>query len=75
MHASSDSVTDLRLLEVVGHPRVLNPGRALRKVATARGWPVLAARRHKRQSGGPAGAGLAANGDKAPGNVPPDLRI
>ncbi|MGH3544076.1 MAG: HAD-IB family hydrolase, partial [Mycobacterium sp.] len=28
-------------LEVVGHPSVVNPDRALRKQATARGWPVL----------------------------------
>jgi HAD superfamily hydrolase (TIGR01490 family) len=40
--AYSDSVTDLPMLELVGHPRVVNPDRALRKVARARGWPVLA---------------------------------
>jgi HAD superfamily hydrolase (TIGR01490 family) len=42
--AYSDSVTDLPLLEVVGQPRVVNPDRALRKVARDRGWPVLAFR-------------------------------
>ncbi|KAA2262271.1 HAD-IB family hydrolase [Solihabitans fulvus] len=40
-HAYSDSITDLPLLEVVGHPTVVNPDRALRKVAAQRGWPVL----------------------------------
>jgi HAD superfamily hydrolase (TIGR01490 family) len=40
--AYTDSVTDLPLLELVGHPRVVNPDRALRKVARARNWPVLA---------------------------------
>jgi HAD superfamily hydrolase (TIGR01490 family) len=40
-YAYSDSVTDLPLLELVGHPRVVNPDRALRKVARARNWPVL----------------------------------
>ena len=40
--AYSDSVTDLPMLELVGHPSVVNPDRALRKVARARGWPVLA---------------------------------
>jgi HAD superfamily hydrolase (TIGR01490 family) len=40
--AYSDSVTDLPMLELVGHPHVVNPDRALRKVARARGWPVLA---------------------------------
>jgi HAD superfamily hydrolase (TIGR01490 family) len=39
--AYSDSVTDLPLLEAVGHPTVVNPDRALRKVAALRGWPVL----------------------------------
>ena len=39
--AYSDSVTDLPLLEVVGHPTVVNPDRALRKVAAQRGWPIL----------------------------------
>jgi len=39
--AYSDSITDLPLLEAVGHPTVVNPDRALRKVAAERGWPVL----------------------------------
>jgi HAD superfamily hydrolase (TIGR01490 family) len=37
----SDSFTDLPLLEAVGHPFVVNGDRALRKVATERGWPML----------------------------------
>lgn len=40
-YAYSDSVTDLPMLEVVGHPHVVNPDRALRRVAASRGWPVL----------------------------------
>ena len=40
-YAYSDSVTDLPMLEVVGHPRVVNPDRALRRIAAQRGWPVL----------------------------------
>lgn len=39
--AYSDSITDLPLLEVVGHPHAVNPDRALRGVAEERGWPVL----------------------------------
>jgi HAD superfamily hydrolase (TIGR01490 family) len=39
--AYSDSVTDLPLLELVGHPHVVNPDRALRKVARERQWPEL----------------------------------
>jgi HAD superfamily hydrolase (TIGR01490 family) len=42
--AYSDSVTDLPLLELVGHPHAVNPDRALRKVARARRWPELAFR-------------------------------
>ena len=40
-YAYSDSVTDLPLLEIVGHPRAVNPDRALRRIAAVRGWPVL----------------------------------
>jgi HAD superfamily hydrolase (TIGR01490 family) len=40
-YAYSDSVTDLPMLEAVGHPRVVNPDRVLRKIARERNWPVL----------------------------------
>jgi HAD superfamily hydrolase (TIGR01490 family) len=40
-YAYSDSIADLPLLTVVGHPTVVNPDRALRREAAARGWPVL----------------------------------
>jgi HAD superfamily hydrolase (TIGR01490 family) len=40
-YAYSDSITDLPLLEAVGHPFAVNPDRALRRVAGRRGWPVL----------------------------------
>jgi HAD superfamily hydrolase (TIGR01490 family) len=40
--AYSDSVTDLPMLEAVGHPHAVNPDRELRRVAQVRGWPVLA---------------------------------
>jgi HAD superfamily hydrolase (TIGR01490 family) len=40
-YAYSDSATDLPMLEAVGHPYVVNPDRALRKIAAERGWPVL----------------------------------
>jgi HAD superfamily hydrolase (TIGR01490 family) len=40
-YAYSDSVTDLHMLEVVGHPYAVNPDRELRKEALTRGWPVL----------------------------------
>jgi HAD superfamily hydrolase (TIGR01490 family) len=39
--AYSDSHTDLPFLEAVGHPVAVNPDRALRRIATARRWPIL----------------------------------
>jgi HAD superfamily hydrolase (TIGR01490 family) len=39
--AYSDSITDLPLLEAVGHPTAVNPDRALRREAEQRGWPIL----------------------------------
>ncbi len=39
--AYSDSHTDLPFLEEVGKPVVVNPDRELRRIAAARGWPVL----------------------------------
>ncbi|MCV7151738.1 HAD-IB family hydrolase [Mycolicibacterium pyrenivorans] len=39
-YAYSDSITDVPMLEAVGHPTVVNPDRTLRKEAAARGWPV-----------------------------------
>jgi HAD superfamily hydrolase (TIGR01490 family) len=47
--AYSDSVTDLPLLELVGHPHVVNADRALRKVARARSWPELTFRQTNRE--------------------------
>ncbi|CAB4943298.1 unannotated protein [freshwater metagenome] len=40
-YAYSDSVTDVHMLEVVGHPYAVNPDRELRRIATAKDWPVL----------------------------------
>ena len=40
-YAYSDSITDLPMLESVGHPSVVNPDRALRREAIEREWPVL----------------------------------
>jgi len=39
--AYSDSATDLPMLEAVGHPVVVNPDRALGRVARERGWEEL----------------------------------
>jgi HAD superfamily hydrolase (TIGR01490 family) len=40
-YAYSDSVTDVHMLDVVGHPFAVNPDRELRRIATAKEWPVL----------------------------------
>ncbi|EOS98212.2 Inhibition of morphological differentiation protein [Streptomyces noursei CCRC 11814] len=40
-YAYSDSITDVPMLETVGNPCAVNPDRALRREATARGWPVV----------------------------------
>jgi HAD superfamily hydrolase (TIGR01490 family) len=49
--AYSDSITDLPMLEAVGHPHAVNPDRALRRVSEARGWPVLEFRSPTRPAG------------------------
>jgi phosphoserine phosphatase len=38
--AYSDSVNDLPMLSLVGHPNAVNPDAGLRAVARERGWPV-----------------------------------
>lgn len=40
-YAYSDSITDLPLLEAVGHPVVVNPDRDLRREAEERSWPIV----------------------------------
>ena len=44
-YAYGDSIADLPMLETVGHPHAVNPDRALKAKATARGWPVLSWKR------------------------------
>jgi phosphoserine phosphatase len=39
--AYSDSYSDVPFLEAVGHPVAANPDRKLRRIAGARGWPVV----------------------------------
>jgi HAD superfamily hydrolase (TIGR01490 family) len=44
-YAYSDSITDLPMLEAVGHPVAVNPDRDLRREAERRGWQVRYFRR------------------------------
>ncbi len=39
--AYSDSISDLPMLEIVGHPGVINPDRELKMLAAQRGWPIV----------------------------------
>jgi HAD superfamily hydrolase (TIGR01490 family) len=67
-YAYSDSITDLPLLERVGHPTAVNPDKALLKVAVERDWEIqvfehpepLSDRRSLRPST-PAALGLVAS--------------
>lgn len=48
-YAYSDSISDLPMMEMVGHPVAVNPDSELERVAHERGWPiVIFARRTKR---------------------------
>jgi HAD superfamily hydrolase (TIGR01490 family) len=40
-YAYSDSITDIPMLEAVGHPFAVNPDKALRRAAIEREWPIL----------------------------------
>lgn len=40
-YAYADSITDLRLLEMVGHPTAVHPDQDLASVARQRGWSLL----------------------------------
>jgi HAD superfamily hydrolase (TIGR01490 family) len=40
-YAYSDSVTDVPMLEAVGHPYAVNPDRSLRRYAEDHEWPIL----------------------------------
>lgn len=40
-YAYSDSVSDLPMLEAVGHPVVVHPEPELRQLAEERGWPII----------------------------------
>ena len=39
--AYSDSYSDIPMLEAVGLPAAVNPGRRLQRAASQRGWPIL----------------------------------
>lgn len=64
--AYSDSITDLPMLEAVGHPVVVNPDRELGRIAEERGWEVRTfarpVRLRDRMPAPPGGSTIAAGG-------------
>ncbi len=64
--AYSDSVNDLPMLELVGHPSVVNPDAELRALARTRGWPIYDFRKGRKATMAAipvaAGAGVIAGG-------------
>jgi HAD superfamily hydrolase (TIGR01490 family) len=63
-YAYSDSISDLPLLELVGHPVAVNPDSALEAIARERGWPIVVFSRRTKLAvrwslAGVAAAGLA----------------
>jgi HAD superfamily hydrolase (TIGR01490 family) len=51
-YAYSDSLSDLPMLEAVGHPVAVNPEPGLRELAEERGWPIVETSRLPRVSVG-----------------------
>ena len=49
-YAYSDSISDLPMLEAVGHPVAVNPDGELEDVAHDRGWPVVVFARKTKQA-------------------------
>ena len=63
-YAYSDSVSDLPMLEAVGHPVAVNPDTKLERHARAHGWPIVIFSQQtksviRRSAGGAAAAGVA----------------
>jgi HAD superfamily hydrolase (TIGR01490 family) len=48
-YSYSDSLSDLPMLELVGHPVAVNPDRALESIAHQRGWPIVIFSRQVKQ--------------------------
>ena len=58
----SDSVSDLPMLELVGHPVAVNPDRELERIARARGWPIVEFSRTAKRVIGTTSAAVGAAG-------------
>jgi len=58
----SDSVSDLPMLELVGHPVAVNPDRELERIARARSWPIVEFSRTAKRVIGTTSAAIGAGG-------------
>lgn len=61
-YAYSDSVSDLPMMELVGHPVAVNPDGPLDNIAHERGWPVVIFARRTKRAVALSTAGAAAVG-------------
>jgi len=57
-YAYSDSVSDLPMMELVGHPVAVNPDSQLDSIAHERGWPVVAFARKTKKALAFGGVGM-----------------
>jgi HAD superfamily hydrolase (TIGR01490 family) len=48
-YAYADSISDLPMMSLVGHPVAVNPDRSLMAVAHRRGWPIVEFNRERKQ--------------------------
>lgn len=61
-YAYSDSVSDLPMMELVGHPVAVNPDSELGRIAHERGWPIVIFARRTKQAFALSGAMFASIG-------------
>lgn len=64
-YAYSDSVSDLPMMELVGHPVAVNPDGSLEDIAHERGWPVVIFARKTKRAVALGSVGAAAIGTAA----------
>jgi HAD superfamily hydrolase (TIGR01490 family) len=64
-YAYSDSVSDLPMMELVGHPVAVNPDSELARVAQERGWPIVIFARRKKRAFALSGAMVGSTGAAA----------
>lgn len=66
-YAYSDSISDLPMMELVGHPVAVNPDSQLAAVARERGWPIVIFARKTKRAMAYSGVGALTLGSAAAG--------